>query len=300
MRGRQVPPCPGLLAYLRPECRDRTGTDARASTAALIRGPLAAVNPVTAGKRPFRSDPSQNTGAPMDVQPPRVAHPVMYHEWNRITFLHWRYPPAVAQSLLPPGLTADTYGGTAWIGLTPFLMEGVRPPALPGLPWLSRFGEINVRTYVRDTRERRGIWFLSLDAARLPAVLAARAGYRLPYFWSDVSVNVAGNRISYHCRRHHPAGARCDAEVELGAPLADTERDGLAEFLTARYRLFTVIAGRLAAAEAEHPRWPLHHARVLTLDQNLLAGAGLPAPSGDPLAHASPGVPVRIGMWHLL
>jgi hypothetical protein len=24
----------------------------------------------------------------------------------------------------------------------------------------------------------------------------------------------------------------------------------------------------------------------------------LPVPAGDPLAHASPGVPVRIGMWH--
>jgi uncharacterized protein len=104
----------------------------------------------------------------MDIRPPRVAHPVMYHQWNRITFLHWRYPPAVVQSFLPAGLTADTCDGTAWIGLTPFLMEDVRPPGLPALPWLSRFGEVNVRTYVRDTRGRPGIWFLSLDAAGCP------------------------------------------------------------------------------------------------------------------------------------
>ena len=49
---------------------------------------------------------------------------------------------------------------------------------------------------------------------------------------------------------------------------------------------------------AEHGEWPLHRARVLRLEQDLLARAGLPAPAGDPLAHASPGVPVRIGMWH--
>jgi hypothetical protein len=236
----------------------------------------------------------------MDIQPPRVAHPVMYHQWNRIAFLHWRYPPAVVQSFLPAGLTADTCDGSAWIGLTPFLMEGVRPPGLPPLPWLSRFGEVNVRTYVRDTRGRPGIWFLSLDAARLPAVLAARAGYRLPYFWSGVRVAADGDRISYGCRRHGTAGARCDAEVRLEAPLAETGRDELAEFLTARYRLYTVIAGRLAAAEAEHPPWPLRQATVLGLKQNLLTAAGLPAPVGDPLAHASPGVPVRIGMWHYL
>ncbi len=83
-----------------------------------------------------------------------------------------------------------------------------------------------------------------------------------------------------------------------GAPLAETERGELVEFLTARYRLFTVVAGRLAAAEAEHPRWPLRQAGVLGLDQNLLTAAGLPSPAGDPLVHACLGVPVRIGMWH--
>jgi hypothetical protein len=223
----------------------------------------------------------------------------MYHHWNWITFLHWRYPPAMVQSLLPPGLTVETFGGAAWIGLTPFLMEGVRPPALPAMPWLSRFREINVRTYVHDGQGRSGIWFFSLDAARLPAVLAARAGYWLPYFWSSITVRVAGGRIGYQCRRRCPAaGARCDAEVEMGPPLAEAERDELAHFLTARYRLFTVIAGRLVAAEAEHPQWPLRRATVVRLDQDLLQRAGLPAPAGAPLAHASPAVPVRIGMWH--
>lgn len=231
--------------------------------------------------------------------PPRVTRPVMYHHWNWITFLHWRYPATVVQSLLPPGLFVETAGASAWVGLTPFLMEGLRPPALPAAPWLSRFGEINVRTYVHDAQGRSGIWFLSLDAARLPAVLAARAAYRLPYYWSDVSVRAAADRIGYRCRRRRPAdNAHCDAEVGLGPPLAEGESDELTHFLTARYRLFTVITGRLAAAEAEHPRWPLRRAEVLGLEQDLLQHARLPAPSGDPLAHASPGVPVRIGMWH--
>lgn len=94
----------------------------------------------------------------------------------------------------PAGLTVETFDGSAWIGLTPFLMEGVRAPGVPAVPWLSRFPEINVRTYVRDGRGRSGIWFLSSDAARLPAVLAARASYRLPYFWSDMAVRVSDGR----------------------------------------------------------------------------------------------------------
>lgn len=220
----------------------------------------------------------------------------MHQRWSRVAFLHWRYPPEGVRPLLPAGLSADICDGSAWISVTLLLMEGVRPPGLPALPWLSRFGEINVRSYVRDTQGRQGIWFLSLDAARLPAVLAARVGYRLPYFWSRVRVRVSGDRIGYHCLRHQ-GNARCAAEVELGGPLAQTSRDELAEFLTARYRLFTRVAGKLAAAEAEHPPWPLRHARLLSLDEDLLTAAGLPAPAGAPLVHASPGVAVRIGMW---
>jgi uncharacterized protein len=84
----------------------------------------------------------------------------------------------------------------------------------------------------------------------------------------------------------------------LGAPLDESERDELAHFLTARFRLFTVIASRLAAAEVEHRDWPLHQAELQRLDQDLLQNAGLPAPTGDPLLHASPGVGTKIGMWH--
>ena len=76
----------------------------------------------------------------MEAPPPQAAQPVMYQHWNSITFLYWRYPPAVVQSLLPPGLTAETSGGAAWLGLTPFLMERVGARAVAAVPWLSRFG----------------------------------------------------------------------------------------------------------------------------------------------------------------
>jgi uncharacterized protein YqjF (DUF2071 family) len=123
-----------------------------------------------------------------------------------------------------------------------------------------------------------------------------RAGYRLRYFWSDVSTAAASDRTRYHCRRRHPAGsARCDVEVEIG-PAVEAGGDEPAVYVTANYRLFTVIADELAATEAQHAPWPLHYPTVLTLDQNLLTAAGLPPPAGDPLAR-SPGVRVRIGMW---
>jgi len=233
--------------------------------------------------------------------PPAPVHaPVMYQQWRRLTFVHWRYPASVVQPLLPPGLRVETFDGDAWVSLVPFLMRGVRPPGVPPLPWLSEFPETNVRTYVEGPDGRTGIWFMSLDAARLPAVLAGRAGYGLPYCWSAMAVQPSPGRLRYRCRRRWPgpAGARCDAEVQLGTPFADDELGPLDHFLTARFRLYSVLAGRLVAADAEHPPWSLVRARLDSLEEDLVRAAGLPPPSGEPLLHASSGVQVRIGLWH--
>jgi uncharacterized protein YqjF (DUF2071 family) len=233
-------------------------------------------------------------------EPVPVRPALMLQQWRLLTFLHWRYPAPVVQSLLPDGLTVQTFDGTAWIGLVPFVMHGVRAPGVPALPWLSRFPETNVRTYVEGPDGRVGIWFFSLDAARLAPVLAGRTGYGLPYYWSSMRVTVSGPELAYRCVRRWPgpAGARCDAVVTAGPAYADDELGTLDHFLTARFRLYSVHSGRLVAADADHPPWPLHRGELRSLDQTVLQTAGLPAPQGDPLVHTSPGVKVRIGMWH--
>jgi uncharacterized protein len=230
---------------------------------------------------------------------PRVHCPVMLHHWRWLTFLHWRYPAEVVQARLPERLTVETFDGAAWVGLVPFLMDGVRPPRLPALAWLSRFPETNVRTYVRGPDGRTGIWFFSLDADRLPAVLAARTTYGLPYFWSSMSVRRADGQVTYRAQRRWPGptGARCDARVELGEAWGGRELTTLDHFLTARYRLYSTLAGRLVAADAEHPPWSLRRVAVRQLRQDLVQAAGLPAPDHDPVLHASDGVHVRIGAW---
>jgi uncharacterized protein YqjF (DUF2071 family) len=236
----------------------------------------------------------------MDAPPaPAVARPIMLHEWSMITFLHWPYRPAVVERLLPRGLEVESVDGQAWVGLLPFRMRDVRVPGLPAAPWLSQFPETNVRTYVRGPDGQSGIWFFSLDAARLPAVLAARATYWLRYFWADMTVEKDGPHVRYRSRRRWPgpSGAACRAVVEVDGPFGLDELGELDHFLTARYVLYTLIAGRLASAHAEHPPWPLTRARVVDLAESLVEAAGLPAPEGRPLVHHSPGVPVRIGAW---
>lgn len=223
----------------------------------------------------------------------------MLQHWRWLTFLHWRYPAAAVAPLLPRGLAVETFDGAAWVGLVPFLMDDVRAPGLPALPWLSRFPETNVRTYVRGPDGRAGIWFLSLDAGRLPAVVTGRATYGLPYFWSSMSVRRAGADLTYRARRRWPGsgGPRGDAQVTLGELWDTTQLTPLDHFLTARYRLYATLVGRLVVAEAEHPDWTLRRAEVRHLRQDLLAAAGLPSPDHAPVVHAADGVRVRIGRW---
>jgi uncharacterized protein YqjF (DUF2071 family) len=52
----------------------------------------------------------------------------------------------------------------------------------------------------------------------------------------------------------------------------------------------------LVAVHAQHPPWPLRHAHLLELRQDVVQAAGLPAPGDPPVVHASNGVTVRIGL----
>ena len=225
-----------------------------------------------------------------------VDRPVMTMTWERLTFLHWPFDPADVQRLLPDGLKADVLDGAAWVGLVPFFMR-VATPGGSRVPWVSNFCETNVRTYARDRDGRAGIWFLSLDAARLGAVAVARASYRLPYFWSSMRLAGRGGQISYACRRRWPGprGAASRVSVRPGERYRPAELTDLDHFLTARWILFSARGSRYRFARACHQPWPLHRAEVTGLDDGLLAASGLPRPHGDPLVHYSPGVDVRVG-----
>jgi hypothetical protein len=217
----------------------------------------------------------------------------MRHRWDRITFLHWPYDPAVVQRLLPDGLTVEPWDGAAWVGLVPFVMV-VRAPRGPALPYVSTFPETNVRTYVRGPDGRTGVWFFSLDASRLGACVVGRYGVRVPYFWSRMRAGRRGDVVRYVSTRRWPgpAGARNEVEVAVGEPVAEpTEFEN---YLTARFSLWNAAAHR---AQAHHPPWPLRRAHVRRLDPGLVTAAGLPDPSGrEPVAHYSDGVEVAIGL----
>jgi uncharacterized protein YqjF (DUF2071 family) len=235
---------------------------------------------------------------PVTPETPRPVHRVAMTQWWRdLAFLHWPVAPGAVAEFMPPGVRPDVLDGVTYVGLIAFLMDDVGLLRTPGVPYFGRFPETNVRTYSVDRNGRRGVLFLSMDAARLLPVLAGRAGVALPYIWSRMRIEKTSGTISYECHRRTPPGKAVASRirVRVGEPI--DEPSELEHFLTARWGLHTRLPrGRTLYLPNEHPRWPLRRAELVELDDGLVAASGLPAPAGPPVSVLySAGVPARFG-----
>lgn len=185
--------------------------------------------------------------------------------WSQLLFAHWRVEPDLVRKHLPTGLELDTYQGSAWVGVVPFLMSDVAPRCCPAVPGLSKFLELNVRTYV--TKDGKpGVWFFSLDAESMIAVRAARVTFNLPYMDADMALHQpdALSAIQYDSKRTH----RKEPSVNFrGSYQAEGESfhaqpETLEHWLTARYCLYSGNKkGELFRGEIDHPPWTLRNAK---------------------------------------
>ncbi len=217
---------------------------------------------------------------------------VGWQRWRSLLFLHWEVDPAAVAAHLPPGLEVDRYEGRTFVGVVPFGMEEVRPRWVPKA-LAQDFLETNVRVYVHH-RGRPGVYFLSLEAASLSAVLAARVTFGLPYFHARMSLVRTGDEVAYRSVRRAPSRASLDVRYRVGRPLPPSEPGSLAFFLLERYLLFAERGG-LRVGQVHHAPYPAHEAEVLALEESLVATAGLPRPPGPPpLVHYATGVDVEV------
>lgn len=195
---------------------------------------------------------------------PLPKHPwVMRMTWSELLFAHWPVEAEVVAPLLPHGLTLDTRDGRAWIGVVPFLMSDVAPRLCPPIPKLSRFLELNVRTYVIHDG-KPGVWFFSLDAENPVAVRVARATFNLPYM--DATMALAkddSDAIAYRSERTHRGEppATFDASYQASGETFQAQPETLEHWLTARYCLYSANRRNvLFRGEIDHPPWTLSKA----------------------------------------
>lgn len=219
----------------------------------------------------------------------QIAVPIIQQSWRRVTWLYWPIDPEAIARSLPAELEPDLIAGQAWIAVTPFEVRRFGVVGLPTVPRLSSFSETNVRTYVRHRNGSDGLWFFSLDVDSTLNVLGGRV-IGLPYFRSTMSVD-GDDTIRYRCRRLGRDGHH-DITVRPGPPVTP---DATIDRLTGRWRAYTTIGNHTFEIPVSHQPWPLQTAEIVALDESLISAAGLPTPTGAPLAHWSAGVDAIFG-----
>jgi hypothetical protein len=213
---------------------------------------------------------------------------IMTQTWNDLLFAHWPLSAAAVRARVPAGLELDLFEGQAWLGIVPFHMTNVAPRAVPALPWLSAFPELNVRTYVR-VGDKPGVYFFSLDAARSLAVIAARVLLNLPYHTASMQVRLS-DAVDYESRRLRAAPGRGEflARYRAAGPAYRAATESLDYFLTERYCLYAAgRRGRLYRLEIHHPPWDLQPASAEIARNTMADVAGLSLPHAAPLLHFS-------------
>jgi len=222
----------------------------------------------------------------------------MRQHWGKLLFMHWPIDAAVLRPLIPAQLSIDTFDGSAWIGVVPFTMWGIRASFLPPIPGTSAFHELNVRTYVHF-KGVPGVWFFSLDAASRLAVWGARTFYHLPYFNAEMSLRQQANTIEYHSQRTDDRGgpAELNAAWTIGEPLAQARPGSLEFFLTERYCLYSHHREQLYCSRIFHQPWPLRSATLEAYKSTMVESLGIEEPKDKPLLHYAESMGVNI--WPL-
>jgi uncharacterized protein YqjF (DUF2071 family) len=211
----------------------------------------------------------------------------MKQTWHDLLFAHWPLAAEKMRPLVPRELELDLRDGSAWLAVAPFWMSGIRGHFAPPLPFLYKFCELNVRTYVRYNGVP-GVYFFSLDAASFPAVIGARVTYKLPYFHAAMLIRSAGQSFEYTSTRlQMPRPADFHAHYAPTSPPRVREKDSLESFLTERYCLYTVDQGRVRRAIIHHEPWPLQDAEAEFRVNTMVEAAGIELPAVKPVLHYS-------------
>jgi uncharacterized protein YqjF (DUF2071 family) len=214
---------------------------------------------------------------------------VMGMTWRDLLFMHWPVDVDKLRPLVPPSLSIDTFDGSAWLGVVPFSMTGVRPHFLPTIPGLSNFPEINLRTYV-TVEGKPGVWFFSLDAHSRLAVRLARATFHLPYFDAEMSCHASNEEIHYRSVRTHRGAppAEFAARYRPVGERFESGRDTIENFLTERYCLYSGDRkGVVRRGEVHHQLWPLQPAEAEVQTLAMTRQIELEMPETAPVLHFS-------------
>lgn len=193
---------------------------------------------------------------------------VMTQKWDHLLFMHLPVPREILKAQVPNGLELDTYGGEAWITIIPFKISDMRLRKIPPFPFLRSFLELNVRTYVRRNGIL-GIYFFSLDAEKLLAVLGARMA-TLPYFYAKMKMKERSGSFHYSSKRRGSSDAIFKGSYRPISEAYYPKKGSLAHWLVERYYLWSSKGGSLFRGDIHHKQWKIQDAGATITKQNMI------------------------------
>lgn len=216
---------------------------------------------------------------------------LLRQSWSQLVMAHWALSPDVVRRAVPEAFELDLRDGRAWVSVVPFMTERVRVRALPPIPGLLEFPELNVRTYVWRGGHA-GVYFLRILATNPVVVRAARLLAGVEYRDATMSVRAGDDFIDYESeqRRAGPAaGPRWSAHVARSSGLRTPSPGSLDGFLTDRYAAFSMRAGVSLCVPIAHAPWQIADLAVDVLADTLTADIGVPVAGPPDVAHWTAG-----------
>ncbi|MNX91104.1 hypothetical protein D3C86_1231730 [compost metagenome] len=207
-----------------------------------------------------------------------------YQEWNDVLFLHWEVPFEFLRKEVPKELTLDSFEGKYYVSLVAFTMQNIRPRNLPSLKFISDFHEINVRTYINNGN-KRGVYFLNIEAEKILSVIVARKLSGLPYDKSNIK-RTDKTYQSFNSKK----GFKLKVTFEMGEMVSD--KNALDRWLTERYCLYHEEQQNIFRFDIHHKEWEIKNLIIENLELSYQFGNIKLTKDTLKLCHYSEGVQV--------
>lgn len=207
-----------------------------------------------------------------------------YQEWNNALFFHWTIPYEILRKSVPENFKIDSFNGNCYVSLVAFTMEKIRPKFLPSISLISDFHEINLRTYI-DNNNKKGVYFLNIEAEKSLSVFIAKSLSGLPYEKSNI-------KRTSETYKSINVDKGFDLDVEFQIKQDIDQKTELDKWLTERYCLYLDKDKRFYRYDIHHKEWRIKNVGISRLKLNYKISHLNLADRQPDLIHYSEGVKV--------
>jgi uncharacterized protein len=180
-------------------------------------------------------------------------------EWRDLVMLNYEVDPRLLETYLPPGAQLDTFDGRAFLSLVGFRFLETKLFGFAAVPFHVNFDEVNLRFYVRWSRNgesRRGVVFIREVVPRVAVALVARIAYGERYschpMHHSIDLSPTGGSVRYGWQLD---GGWCEIEAQAYGTPAPAAEGSLEQFITEHSWGYTARRDGSFEYQVAHVAW---------------------------------------------